>query len=122
METLTILSWIWGEDPSKIIKVDIEGTKSVAALKQAIKMECAPGLDAFPVYDLKIFEVSITEDDLKQKLRDAPQKPEDIGGAELSLTRQVAAVFPESLVDAHIQIIVVPPTGTRSIVYIPDLS
>ena len=110
---------ILGEDPLQPFKVAIEGTRSVDALKKAIKETSAPDLDAFPAHHLDLFKVGISIKELKEKVF-GKQKGEDVEGAELlGVSDKVKDVFEEGPAKSQVQIIVVRPTGTRTIIHFP---
>ena len=120
MAEITLRCWVWGEDPPCPFEVKINSVEYVDGLTKAIKKQCPSSsptrslnLNVFPDYHISLFKVSFTEDEIKKKFYNEAQKLELIGGPPLSPMKRLSAVFTEPLMDDHIHVIVVRPTGTH---------
>ena len=111
---------ILGEDPLKPFKIAIENLDDVDDLKAAIKEKWPNLLARTDAPRLLLFKVGIPIKELKEKVG-GKQTGEDVEGAKLlGVSDEVKDVFEESPARSQVQIIVVRPTGTRTIIHFPD--
>lgn len=122
MATFTIRCWIWGRSPFKNFQIEIEPTKDISALRDAIKEKEAHRLAEIDASDLELFmfRKPIAEAKLFEAFVRETQKPEDWGDLVVGSWKKVSTIFTEPPEDSLIHIIVVPPTGTFAIAHIPD--
>jgi hypothetical protein len=107
--TINLNCWTHGEDLGHIFPVEIAATKTVGALKNAIKEKKRPAFDHVPAYTLKLWKVTIPADeDLEDNLKKL--NLDDL--RPLSPLAKLSTIFAGQSVDDHLDIIVgVPPTG-----------
>jgi Crinkler effector protein N-terminal domain len=104
--TLELNCLVLGDDPTHTFQVEIEETKTVAALKDAIKNKNKPAFDCLTAHSLVLWKVSIAVDDsLNENLHDL-----DLGGEKpLPPLDELSEVFSDSLARKHLHILVQPP-------------
>jgi hypothetical protein len=103
--TLQLNCLVFGQDPSHVFQVEIEKTKMVAALKDAIKDGGKQTFRDVDADSLMLWAESIPVDrELKQKLSNF-----DLDEQSLSLLDDLIEVFSDSPARKHLHIIVRPP-------------
>jgi len=109
--TLELNALVLGDDPSHVFTVEIEGTKNVSALKDAIKDKKKHAFEHVDADALNIFRVSfpaIDDPDATLK-RFRPEHDPEKGVHHLSVpVKRLKGVFGDP-VDQHIHVIVQPP-------------
>jgi hypothetical protein len=107
--TIPLNCWTLGEDPGRIFPVEIERTKSVGALKDAIKDKKRPVFDHVAADALVLWNVSVPADeDFEENLKklNLYSKP------PLQPLTKLSSVFADQHLDDHLDIVVkAPPTG-----------
>jgi hypothetical protein len=74
--TLELFCWVQGDPHDQAFSLEIAGTKTVSALKKAIKAEKKPAFDHVPADTLKLWKVSASYQDEPVPLRaDAGNAP-----------------------------------------------
>jgi len=107
MSTLELNCLVLGDDRSHIFTIEIPDTKTVSALKKAIKDEKKPAFDHIPADTLILWNVSVRDDEhLEENIKelDKALSPMDV----------LLEVFPTCPVQKHLHIVVkvkALPTG-----------
>ena len=106
--TINLNCWIYDEDPARIFPVEIAATKTVGALKKAIKHEKRHAFEHVDADTLDLWKVAIPADenlegDLKMLNLDDVQP--------LSPLAKLASLFADHPVDDHLDIVVKAPPG-----------
>ena len=112
---------VLGEPRSRIFVVEIAGTKSVSALKDAIKEKRKPALDHISADTLIMWKVSFPADqeDLEENLGNLADKN------SLPSVKRLSSLFSDQPADEYLHIVVQrPPTGEHkyhsALVALPD--
>ena len=66
---LELNCWVFGDDPNHVFSVEIEDTKTVSALKKAIKDEKEPTFDHIPADSLTLRKVIIFDCDVNPLIK-----------------------------------------------------
>jgi hypothetical protein len=129
MSQLELNCLILGQDPNSSFTIEIADTKTVSALKEAIRDKKQPDLDyRLDGSNLHIFKVSFNMDaDINATLQNfRPEHNPTIGVHHLSLgVKRLKSVFGK-LVDEHIHIVVQlpprPPPGEHQSLWLPPIT
>jgi hypothetical protein len=99
---------VFGDDPSHVFTIEIEGTKNVSALKEAIKDKMRPAFDHVPAHILVLWKVCVAVDgSLNENLSDLDLRSEQ----PLRPLDELSEVFLDRLARKHLHILVQrPPT------------
>ena len=99
--SITLFCLIKGNTTANAFPVDIEKDQLVGHLRKVIKAEKAPEFDNFPADKLKLWKVTIPDDqnDLLSNLTLND-------GDELLATKKISKYFPDSPPEEHIHVIV----------------
>ena len=123
MSVANLHCWVHGDDPDAIFLVEIATTKTVGALKQAIKEEKKHAFQDIDAKTLDLWKVSIplNDDKFHHKLKNLDLANE----LPLSARQQLSSVFLDQPTDDRLSI-VIAPVGEREpfsvFVMIPDLT
>jgi hypothetical protein len=113
-DTYTIYCVVDGESTSNAFPVEIESTKSIGILKNAIKAKKSPRLDDVAAAELKLYKVSITVVVTRQHDR-ITLDPQSESNGELNPLTRISRVFNGKPPEDKIRIIVQrPPPGNAA--------
>jgi hypothetical protein len=103
--TLALNCLVSGDDPDHIFTIEIANTKTVGALKKAIKEEKKPAFDDVAADALVLWKVSLPVDEsLKENLI-------NLSGEKLSLPLDKLSKVFSNVDDTHLHIVVGRPSS-----------
>jgi hypothetical protein len=105
--TINVHCWIHGEDSDQIFIVKIAATKTVAALKKAIKDEKQHAFQEIDANTLVLRRVSIQIDENLERNLD---KLDPGDGGQLSSGQKLSSVFSDQPTDDCLDIVIRSPT------------
>jgi len=104
--TLCLFCYVLGDGPSNIFPVDIEPSKTVAHLRDAIKAQKSPAFKDVDASTLKLWKVSIAVDSsFKERIDTSILVDEE----SLQPWDDLSDVFSELLAEEHVHVVVRPP-------------
>jgi hypothetical protein len=99
---------VFGDDPSHIFTIEIDGTKNVSALKELIKDKTKPAFDHVPAHTLDIWKVSLPVD---RSLEQSIDELNLVDGEALLPVEELLEIFPDPA-RKYLHIVVrCPPSG-----------
>jgi hypothetical protein len=99
---------VLSDDTSHIFPIEIAESKTVGALRKAIKDEKRPAIDHLPADTLVLWKVSIP---VNQNLTENLRKLDFVDESSLLPVKKLSKVFSDQPEDEHLHIIVRVPPG-----------
>jgi hypothetical protein len=107
-DEIELYCWVIGDDPDKIFPVQIEKSKTVGNLRDAIKTKNEPQFRDIAANTLTLRKIYVAEGDLDAQLEQIDLDYLKILD-KLRPTHPLSRVFSDSLIEGHLLVIIVQP-------------